>query len=283
MEEVIAHSINQLSERLRETKNLAQQGLAIDADVLTVEARLSDLRLKLLEAQSAVRIARMTLNAQVGLPLDAVTRLVDVPSLPTAAAESADELAMLIKHARERRPDLKAMQRRTAVAEAGVVAARGGWFPQIALSANYDYARPNPRIIPSKDRWEGSWDVGVTLQWNVWDWSATSSQTAQAEANRAHSDALLEQLNDAVALDVAQQYFRRKEAIERIAVAELGVRQASESHRITTERFRQGLVTNSDMLTAETALLQARVAHTHALIDYLLATARLETAVGGNE
>lgn len=278
LEEVLAQSVTQLNERLREIRNFADQGLATEGDVLKVQAQRSDVQLRHVEAQSGIRLAAMVLNSMIGVALETHTIPVDTPVV--AVRQSIDDLATLMKKARMERPELKAMVHRHSMSKAGVVAARGGWFPQVMVSAGYDYARPNPRIIPPKDRWEGSWDVGVSLQWNLWDWLATSAQTTQAEAMLAQTQATLAQLEDAVALEVAQQYFKQMEAREKISVAEDGLNQATESHRMTSEKFKQGLVTNAEMLDAETALMQARISFTNAMIDHALATARLNRAVG---
>ena len=279
IEQVVAQSVNQLTERLREIRNFADQGMATEGDVLKVQAQRSDIQLRHVEAQSAIRLAAMSLNSMIGAPLETNTVPVDVPEIPSSSGDK-ENLSTLIQQAKRQRPELKAIAHRQSMSQAGVDAARGGWLPQIMLSANYDYARPNQRVIPPKDRWDGSWDVGLSLHWNIWDWSATSAQTTQAEAALSQTRASLAQLEDVVALDVAQQYFKRKEAQEKISVAEDGLKQATESHRITSEKFKQGLITNSEMLDAETALLQAGISHTQAMIDYALAVARLKKAIG---
>ncbi len=278
-EQVIAQSVTQLTERVREIRNFANQGLATEGDVLKVQAQRSDIQLRHVETQSAIRLAAMSLNSMTGAPLETTTVPADVPEVSSPSG-SSENLSILIQQSKRQRPELRAIIHRQSMSQAGVDAARGGWLPQVMLNANYDYARPNQRIIPPKDQWDGSWDVGISLQWNIWDWSATSAQTAQAEAALSQTRASVAQLEDVVALDVAQQYFKRKEAQEKISVAEDGLKQATESHRITSEKFKQGLVTNSEMLDAETALLQARISHTQAMIDFVLAVARLKKAIG---
>jgi outer membrane protein TolC len=190
---------------------------------------------------------------------------------------------MLQTLALERRPELKSMHLRRDMNSAGVTAAEGGWYPQVFLAANYDYARPNQRIIPPKDQWDGTWDVGVTLQWNIWDWYATDHQTAQAEAALRQSEAGIVQINDAVTLDVAQQYFNAQTTKDEVEVAHEGMEQAQESYRMTSEKFKNGVASNTDMLDAETALLQAKLTHTQAVVEFTLAIARLKKAVGDIE
>jgi outer membrane protein len=285
VEEVIRQSVEQMSEHLKDVKNLSRQGMATDADVMKVQVQLSDVKVKQLEARNGMRLASMALNSLMRNSLETEITPSDTPAISRAAGESLlhENLRTLQSRALERRPELKSMRLRRELSSAGVTAAQGGWYPQIFLAANYDYARPNQRIIPPKDQWDGTWDIGVNVQWNIWDWYATGYQAAQAEALVRQSEAGLTQLNDAVALDVAQQYFSAETAKEKVDVASGGMEQAQESFRMTSEKYNNGVASNTDMLDAEIALLQAKLTHTQAVVDCMLAAARLTKAVGENQ
>jgi outer membrane protein len=62
----------------------------------------------------------------------------------------------------------------------------------------------------------------------------------------------------------------------------LSVEQASENLRVTREKFKAGLTTNSELLDAEVAQHQARLQLLQSLVDSELAEARLEKAIGEN-
>ncbi|MGD1046532.1 MAG: TolC family protein [Bacteroidota bacterium] len=284
VEEVIRQSLDQMSEHLKDARNLLQQGMATDADVMKVQVQLSDVNVKYLEARNAIRLTSMALNSLMRNSLETEIMPSDTPAISQSAAGALldQNLSSLQTLALARRPELKSMQLRRDMGTAGVSAAKGGWYPQIFLAADYDYARPNQRIIPPKDQWDGTWDVGVTLQWNIWDWYATGHQTAQAEAALRQSEAGIVQLNDAVTLDVAQQYFNAQTAKDKVEVAFEGMEQAQESYRMTSEKYKNGVTSNTEMLDAEIALLQARLTHTQAIVDCTLALARLKKAVGEN-
>jgi len=284
VEEVIRQSVEQMTEHLKDANNMLAQGLSTDADVMKVQVLLSDVKVKQLEARNGMRLASMALNSLIRNSLETRILPSDTPSLPkmTEGALFRKPLATLQLRALEHRPEMKSMQLRRDMKSAGVTAAQGGWYPQIFLSANYDYARPNQRIIPPKDRWDGTWDVGVNVQWNIWDWYATGHQTAQAEAALRQSEAGVAQLSDAVALDVAQQYFTAQTAMDKVDVAASGMDQAQESFRMTSEKYKNGISSNTDLLDAESALLQAKLTQTQAVVDFLLASARLKKAVGEN-
>lgn len=284
VEKVVTHTVDQVSEHLKDVQNFSRQGMVSDVDVIKVQVQLSDVQVKQIEARSAIRVATMSLNSLIGNPLEMNIVPAEKPDVPsdTAASVSAlgGTLESLLARAKKNRPELRAMQSRRDLSAAGVDAAKGGWYPQIAIAANYDYARPNMRILPPKDQWDGSWDVGINLQWNVWDWNTAGYQTAQAEASLKQVEASTSQLEDYVAVDVAQQYFKRIESREKIVVAARGVAQAQETHRITLEKYKQGATTNTDLLDAEMALLQAQLTSTQSIIDYNIVVARLRKAVG---
>lgn len=281
VESVLAQSVEQVALHQKDVENFRKQGMATDLDVLRVQTQFSDIRVRHIEAQGRVRLSAIALNSLIGFPLQTVLLPADDPG------RSGDEslavnlsVEQVMQAAREKRNEVAAVYARRETAKASVVAARGGWYPQLVLSANYDYARPNPRVIPPKDAWEKSWDVGLSVQWNIWDWFATAHQTTQAEANLSQSEANLTQVSDAVSLEAAQDYFKMMEAKERIQAASLGLQQAEENYRITAEKFKRGASSNTDLLDAEMALLQARLNETQALVDITLQTYRLKRSMG---
>jgi outer membrane protein TolC len=279
---VIEQTLSQVNEHLKDAQSLARQGMATDADVMKVQVQLSDVRVKDVQARNGIRLAAMSLNSLIGNPLSTGIVLADTPqSMPNDTEQLLKaDISALVARAALQRPEIKSMQMRCEMNEAGVTAAKGGWFPQIFLGADYNYARPNPRILPPIDEWDGTWDVGVTFQWTVWDWFTTEHQTAQAKATVRQSEAGLKQMRDAVDLDVAQQYYNAQTAAEEVDVTSAGAEQAKESYRMTHEKFKSGVASNSDLLDAEAALLQANLTQTQATVDYAVATAKLKRAIG---
>jgi len=280
LEQVLAQSVEQVSAHLQDVRNFRSQGLATDLDVLKVQTQLSDIQVKHTEAGGNAQIAQMMLNSMMGRPLVTVLNLVDHPQTELTQDEQEGGVGHYMERAQTKRMEVASARERLAMQQAAVAAARGGWYPQVVLLGNYDYARPNQRVIPPKDAWEKSWDVGVSLQWNLWDWFATSSRTAQAQAGLAQTEAMVRQVNDAVALDAAQSYYRVAEARKRIDVALIGTKQAEESYRIAQERFKQGVSTTTDLLDAEMALLQARLNETQATVDFAIQKEKLNRALG---
>jgi outer membrane protein len=81
-------------------------------------------------------------------------------------------------------------------------------------------------------------------------------------------------------LEVTQSALNFHQAKQRIRLSQLGVEQANENYRVTAEKFKAGLTTNSELLDAEVSLLQAKLQLTQSRVEYELAEARLEKAIG---
>jgi outer membrane protein TolC len=197
--------------------------------------------------------------------------------------ETIPEAGSAVQKALIARSELKAMDYNRQAAAAAVKIARAAYFPQLFLVGNYYYANPNQRIMPVQAKFKGTWDISLGLSLNIWNWNATAHQVGQAYAQLEKVRAVESQLKDMITLEVQQNYFDLLLNKEKIGVSEQNVTQAEENYRITNERFRAGLTTNSELLDAEVALLQAKVSRTQAFIDYELARARFHKSVGQNQ
>jgi outer membrane protein TolC len=188
---------------------------------------------------------------------------------------------VLVGRALDRRDDLAAMKSRVEASRLGVTAAQAGWWPQVNLTANYVYARPNQRYLPAVDKFKGTWEVGIGMQFDIWNWGTTLYQTDQARSQLLQSELLLDQLRDNAALEVRRSRLAVVRAANRISVAQEAIDQADENARTTDEKYRNGLATSTDVLDASFAVLQARTNVTGALVEREIALARLRKAVGG--
>jgi outer membrane protein TolC len=270
-------NVAQITAHLNDVKNLEDQGLATINDMLAAEVQLSNGQLGQVDANNSAQIALVVLDNTLGIPLST-----DI-TIASPVAESVRQFASLdtlVLHGLEYRPEIKGMDARVKAGEAQVTAARSGWWPQIYLTGNYYYANPNQRLLPAQQLWKDTWDVGVSVSLDIWNWGTTVHQTDQAQAQLAQTKEAFGQTQDGVTLDVTQAYLTLKQARERVAVAKQAVARAEENHRVTTQRYKEGLVLNSEMIDAQYSLTSAKTTYTQSLVDFELAQARLAKAIG---
>lgn len=277
---VADENVNQISAHLNDVENLSKQGMATNNEVLKVKVQFSNATILQSDAENNVQIVTIGFNSTIGIPL---TTEIKTSSSLTPTSKEFPEVEKLLTTAFTQRPDIQGMEWRLKASDAGVTAARGGWLPQIFLTGNYYYSRPNQRIFPAKDEFKDTWDVGVSLQFDIWNNLTTLHQTTAAQAQYEQTKDALSVLKDGVTLEVTQSYLNFKQAKQKIQLSRLGVEQANENYRVTSEKFKSGLTTNSELLDAEVALLQSKLQLTQVLVDYELAQAKLEKAIGENK
>ena len=277
LQKVVDENVEQVKAHLKDVQSWLGQGLITNNEVLKVQVQLSDVQLRQIDAHNNAQLARIMLNNVIGLPLNT-----DIQLTTNIIHEHTvfKDLGSLIQQGQERRSEIKSMEYRVQAGDAAVSFAQSGWWPQMYLVGNYVTARPNQRIFPSQDVFKDTWDVGVSVSFDLWNWGTTVRQTDQARAQLAQVKDGLGQLRDGVALEVTRDFLNLTRAKERISVAEQGVRQAEENYRVTSGKFKQGLALNSDLLDSEVALLQAKTNYTQAVADYELAEASLERSIG---
>ena len=280
IKKVLDEDIQTVNAHLEDVQNFFKQGLATQNDVLKVQVQLSQVQLQQIDAMNGVRLAMLNLNNVIGLPLSTEIKLHDSVSVDDLNNQMNKSIDQFVEEAMKNRPELKAMKLRVDATGKGVTAAKGDWYPQVFLSGEYDYAKPNQRLLPTQNKFYGTWNVSVGVSYSLWNWGATIDKTQQAEAGLEQAKDNLNLLKDAVTLDVNQSYYNLVKSREKITVARQTVKQAEENYRITDEKFKQGLTLNSELLDAEVALTQARTDYVQALADYELSIAKMDRAIG---
>jgi outer membrane protein TolC len=268
---VVRQALERTGAHLADVRNQLAVGLVPPSDVLSIEAQQARERMLSIEADNIVVTSTAELKRLVGVNQDAAIEL--IPPGPQPFTPSAAD-------ARANRPERKSLLFRIAAAEERVEAASAGKLPQLNAIAGYDMARPNPRIFPIQDKWKPSWDVGVNFRWSLFDGGRVRAETAEAAANRRATEARLRDFDAGLEVEVRQRMADVTSAGAAIEAAEAGVRAAAETRRVLAERFAAGVATNTDVLGAQTTLLQAELDLTRARANAELARARLDRALG---
>ena len=178
------------------------------------------------------------------------------------------------------RAERQAQAERIIAADERRRAAEAGRRPTVSVNGAVDYANPNPKIFPRAEKWQESWEVGVTANWTLWDGGRTAAEVLEADAAATAARARLEELDSLFALEIRQRSLDLDSARASLVAAGDGVRSAAEARRVVAERFTVGVATNTEVLDAQLALLQAELDRTRALAAIRLAEARLDRALG---
>jgi len=274
---LLEETLKQIDKHLQDTKNYLENQLVTKNDVLKLEVQYSNTQLALIESENNLDLARINFNKVLGIDLDSQT---DIKTDDINLIKNNYDLDDIKKEAIQNRKELQSMEYRLKSSKEAVTAANSNWFPTVSLFGNVYYQKPNQRYLPLKDIDHGSWDVGIALSWDVWNWGYNSSQTTQAEQNYLQAQTSLSELKDAVQVEVYQSYLTYKRSFDKVDVSKKSVEQADENYRIMQQKYDEQLATSTDLIDAEVSVLQAKTNLTNSLVDYQLAKVHLEKAMG---
>lgn len=267
-------AVKQVNAHMKDLENMYQVGMITENDLLRTKVQLSNAELALIRATNGVKLTKIAFCNTLGIPLDTEVELVD-----KLKPESIPEIDLkdITARAHSHRPEVKSMQTNIRIAKKAVDISRAGYLPNIHLSADYGYRRPDREY--NRDFY-GSWAVSLLFQFNIFDWGETSFRISEARNRLNQVEIAKSKLEDGITLEVTQNYLKLLEAKEKIEMSRVNVQQAEENYRVTDEKFKEGMTTNTELLDANTLLTQAKTEYISALADYKVAIAGLKKSTG---
>jgi outer membrane protein TolC len=275
--EVLTRAVERAQSHVADVKQRLSAGVVPPNEVASAEAQESRERMLLIEAHNQRDVVSSELARLIG---ETVLRAIEPAGTLEFGAVRGAELEALVGEARAARSERQALEHRVEAAAERRVAASASAKPTIAIGGGFDYARPNPKIFPRAGRWDDSWDASVSLSWSIWDGGRTKADVAEASAAVAAVRRRLAEFDSVVALEIRQRLLEIASGRAAVAAADDAVRSAEEARRVVAERFTAGVVTHTEVLDAQLALLQAELDRTRALASVRLAEARLARATG---
>lgn len=258
----------QLTERRQRAGDLAELDVArVQTELASTEsdALALDRQRTVMEHSLAVLIGELASNFSLSTAAWATA----LPSIPAGLPSSV----------LERRPDVTAAQKTVMAAQARVGVAQNAWFPQIALTGGGGLASSD---LGDLFKWSArSWGIGALLSLPILDGGRRESGIQVASA----------QLDGALAKYRAEVLVAFKEVEDQLASLRLlGVQSTVQSRAVTSarrattlseSRYRNGLVSQLDLLDARRSELRNRRQALQVRSAQYQATVALVRALGG--
>jgi outer membrane protein len=275
-------AIELLQRELTDATRRFDAGTVPRFNVLRAEVELANERPKLSRARNGLRIARNRLANVLGFNL-ATEDSLEVPIFLSGKLEAepwTTPLSRALPLALKKRSELESLRKSRDLRKEEVVSARAGGRPSLQAFAGYD-ARNTIFSSDLSDNVHG-WMTGVQMSWDLFDGGSTVGRVREAQARYELAGIDLDDAGRRIELEVRTAYSVFTEADEILKSQLKVMEQAEEALRLAAARNEAGTSTQLDVLSAQTALTDARTTQVQALHDYAVARARLERAVGAN-
>lgn len=250
---------------VKRAESVRAAGLATDADVLSVKVHLSAMQEQKIRRTYDLEVAKAALNEALGLPLDAPHTL----TTPLTAAIPPEPPQTV------QRAEIAQLRLAGEMADAQASGAKSQLLPQVFVRGVFEADRQQ-----FVNKGGANWMFTAGLRWNLFDGNRARAQAEEARHMAASARAQQKQMENGVALEVRKAQADAKAATERITATEAAVTQAEESLRILRNRYSAGLANITDVLRAQTALLDTQTRRLAAIYDQRLAAVAVERAAG---
>ncbi len=269
---VVQENLKQSQSRLKDFSRQEENGLLARNDLLKAQLQQSNIELTLLDAENNLKLAAINLNLLLGF--DENTTLV-----PDSASflKNADDKTYTDWEttALQNRADIQALDYRKKAAQTNIEAAKGAYFPSVALTGGYIAA-----YVPNFLTLTNALNAGVGLRYapsSLWK-AGTKVKEAKAKAEEVALNQDL--MTDAIRLQVANAYQAFQSSNKKIEVYEKALEQARENYRIINNKYDNALATTTDLLEADVAQLQATLNYAFSKADAAVAFKNLQQSAG---
>lgn len=269
-----------------DVEKLVKEGMATKADLLSVKVKVNEAGVTLIQVNNGIELSRMNLCRICGLDMNEPVEVEDAIDEKNQNANIMGQVDMfssksdnLVQQAESNRKELQALGLQNRIYDEKIKLARAEYLPEVALMGGY--LASNPSVFNSFERkMKGMWNVGITLNVPILTWGDRSYKVKSAKAEALMHRYETEEVKEKIELQVNQCRQKLQESMERYQTTLRSVDEAEENLRYANLGMKEGVITLSNVMEAQTAWLKAKSEWVNAQVDVRLANLYLRKAVG---
>lgn len=270
--DVALANLSRSEDHLRIVQDRYEVGDVPLADLFRIQTEVAESRQTVVRTKSLVRISRGNLNVVMGLSPDVAYELNKIDVVRQDPSELS--LKQSFENALLYRPEIRSQSYRIDVKSNEVDEAKSAFGPKVVAAGKV--GRRDTDFFPK----DTEWALGVTLTVPLCKGFRDIANYRKAQGEYYQEIAGYDSVSLLVRQDVWNAYSRIMESFEAIRTAKSQVKDAAESMRLAKERYQVGAATITDLLDAQTALLQADATEVDAHHNYQVALVTYRWAQG---
>ena len=260
-----------------DVQKMIREGVATRSEGVSVSVKVNEAEMTLTKVDDGLVLSKMMLCQLCGLPMNEQVTLADEAVDDLAVGE--EPLQVDMQQVAENRPELKQLQNTVDMSRQLTNILKAGNLPQVALMGGYAVSNPN-LFNGFEKKFAGVWNVGVLVRIPVWNWGDVAYKVRASKGATAIASLELEEAREKIELQVNQSAFQVDEANKKLAMAQASTQKADENLRTANLGFREGVISSTTVMEAQTPWLQAQSQKIDAEIDVKLSQVNLKKALG---
>jgi outer membrane protein, multidrug efflux system len=263
------------NESLELTKTLEEHGINSILDVRQAEQLVYTAAAEIADLERRIGQQEDLLSYLLGNNPAAVPRGMVLTEQPHAPQVPAGLPSALL----ERRPDIREAEQQLVAANARIGVARAAYFPDISLTATLGFQSSSLTNLISGS--SGLWTFAGNVAQPVFTAGKIRSNVRLVEAQEQESVLTYQQTIQGAFRDVSDALIAYQKTQEFRAQQELLARSAEDAAQLSSQRYEAGTTNYLEVLTNETNYLTADLGLAQARLNELLALVQIYKALGG--
>jgi len=274
--EISQKALASRKESLDLTKTLEEHGINSILDVRQAEQLVYTAAADIADVQRRISQQEDLLSVLLGNNPGPITprgkELIDQPHAPMVPAGLPSALL-------ERRPDIRQAEELLVAANARIGVARAAYFPDISLTAQPGFLSSSLSGLFSGSA--GLWTFAGTITQPIFEGGALRSGVRLAQAQQQEAVLTYQQTIQGAFRDVSDALIAYQQNQEFRAQEELLDHAAEDAAQLSGKRYEAGTTNYLEVLTNETNYLTAEIGLAQARLNELLALVQIYKALGG--
>jgi outer membrane protein len=253
--ELIAQDIADQEKQLAHIRELQKNGVVLKSDVLRATLKLSRQKMGMVQIENDIAIASQKLAIMTG---EADSVMIEPDTSLTediGPLQSYDEYLYV---ASEKAYGYKISEGETELRKLDLKRVKANVSPRIGLFAEYNFSYPQIQFYPYGDAAYGLGMYGVKASFPISSFYQNKHKEKAASLDLQRQEIEHRETGDVIRQQVKEAWLRYQEALTRIDVAATNIQQATENSRIVHNTYFNQLSLVTDLLDADTQLLQTR-------------------------
>ena len=260
-----------------DVSKMIEEGVATRSDGLSVSVKVNEAEMAVLKVDDGLVLSKMLLCELCGLPVNENITLADENVEHIAVVDVTPKVD--VNTALNYRPELRMLQNSIDLSRQATNVLKAGNLPQVMLTGGYLIT--NPSLYNGfEKKFRGIWNVGVMVRVPIWNWGDVMYKVRASKGATSIASLELEEAREMIELQVNQNSFRVNEANRKLAMAQSNIARAEENLRTANLGFKEGVITPTTVMEAQTAWLQAQSQKIDAEIDVKLSQVDLQKSLG---
>ena len=257
--------------------NRYQQGISSEFDLIRADVNAKNIKPNLTQAQNAYNLATLSLKALMGIDMD---QEVSISGNLFNYEQSLYTELVSLDTSLVNNSDLKKFDIQNEQLKKTLELYKAQYLPTIAISGNYVYMSMNNNFKFGDYRWNPYSTIGISVSIPIFDGFKKENNIRQTKASLIQMEWQREDIVRNLKLAINSNLNNMTNYVEQVFSTRDVFEQARKGYEISTKLYDTGMGTILDVNTAQLGLMQARLAFTQAIYNFLASKADLDKTLG---